>query len=199
MSPSDVREAVLRALQSIYQPTAIDDLVMVLALQAGLVLTEEAVAELAAADRADFAAGVERPSWICPSLEYENGEAANEFLTRSDWPMGARVVRDVLSETQELWLLRQLSALAVSLAERREVHPPAQMLRLRERIGDLAIHLPPDRLAEKLADRSDVMWVHYELAEDCYGELERQERVAQQHVIAGLEQLALPERFFGVG
>ncbi|MCR6487217.1 hypothetical protein M8542_30750 [Amycolatopsis sp. OK19-0408] len=191
--------AVHRALNGLYLPTAADDLAMVMALDANIVVEEAALAELATADHAGFSAGIERPSWICPALEYENGEPNAEFLTRSDWPMRARVVREVLSESQELWLLRQFCGLALSLAERRNDLPVAHIDRLHERIGDLSVHLPADRLAEKWAEREvpDGLSVYLELAEDRHGELVREERVAQEHAIAALEALPLPARYFG--
>jgi hypothetical protein len=44
--------------------------------------------------------------WICPVLEHPDGKPADEFFTRSDWPLRARIVWGVLSEAQELSLLR---------------------------------------------------------------------------------------------
>jgi hypothetical protein len=192
-----VRDAVLGALNLVYQPVAADDLALVVALTEGLEVSEASLTELAAADRAAFLAGADRPVWICPALEYADGRPADEFLTRSDQPMAARVVRDVLSESQELWLLKQFCDLALSFVERRVEVPR----RLGERIDDLSIHLPADRLAEKRADRDrpDDLGVYCELAEDRFGELVREERVAQGHVIGALERLAPFERYFGVG
>ncbi|WAL67699.1 hypothetical protein ORV05_07950 [Amycolatopsis cynarae] len=200
MNPEDLRGAALGALHGLYLPTATDDLAMIMALGASLVVAPEALAELASADHADFLAGVERPSWICPALEYEGGRPNDEFLTRSDWPMRARVVREVLSESQELLLLKRFCDLAISLAERRETRPSASLDRLHERIDDLSIHLPSDRLAEKKAEREppDDLSVHRELAEDRHGELVREERIAQAQVIAALDRLTPPERYFGV-
>ena len=191
-----VRDAVLGALDLVYQPVAADDLALVVELTEGLEVSEAALAELAAADRAAFFAGADRPVWICPALEYADGRAADEFLTRSDQPMAARVVRDVLSESQELWLLKQFCGLAQSILKRRVKVPS----RLGERIVDLSIHLPADRLAERRADgdRLDDLGVYRELAEDRFGELVTEERIAQAHVIDALERLAPPERYFGV-
>jgi hypothetical protein len=191
-----VRDAVLGALHVVYQPVAADDLALVVELTEGLEVTEASLAELAAADRAAFLAGAGRPVWICPALEYAGGRAADEFLTRSVLPMAARVVRDVLSESQELWLLNHFCGLAQSIVERRAKVPS----RLGERIVDLSIHLPSDRLAEKRADRDrpDDLGVYRELAEDRFGELVGPDQDAQAHVIEALERLALPERYFGV-
>ncbi|WAL70022.1 hypothetical protein ORV05_08545 [Amycolatopsis cynarae] len=114
--------------------------------------------------------------------------------------MRARIVREVLSESQELSLLQRFCDLAISLAERRGERPSASLDRLHERIDDLSIHLPSDRLAEKKAERErpDDLGVYRELAEDRHGELVREERIAQAHVIAALDRLTPPERYFGV-
>ena len=169
---------------------------MVLALPTGVEYDEEALTALAAADRAEFSAGAERPVWICPALEYDGGEANDEFLTRPDWPMRARVVREVLSESDELWLLKQFISLKWSAK-----YPPSRHLdRLHERIGDLSIHVPPERLAEKKADRGgryDLLELWWEIAEDRFGELVRHERIAQAGAIGKLERLPLPARLFG--
>ncbi|MEU5264131.1 hypothetical protein [Amycolatopsis sp. NPDC021455] len=198
MDPEETRKPVLDALNRFYAPMPADDLVMVLALATGVEHDEEALTALAAADRAEFSAGAERPVWICPALEYSGGEASDEFLTRSDWPMRARVVRGVLSESQELWLLKQF----VSLKWSGEYPPSRHLDRLHERIVDLSIHVPRERLAEKKADRGgryDLLELWWEIAEDRHGELVRQERIAQAGVIGELERLPLPERFFGAG
>ncbi|MEU8635689.1 hypothetical protein AB0C38_26285 [Amycolatopsis sp. NPDC048633] len=127
-------------------------------------------------------------------MEYRDGEANDEFLTRSDWPMRARVVREVLSESQELWMLKRF------LSMRFEKSPPSPHLdRLHERIHDLSVHLPPERIAEKRADREqpgepEIRW---EIAEDRHGALVGQERIAQVGAIGVLEALSLPERYFG--
>ena len=192
-----MRKTVLDALNRFYAPMLADDLVMVLALTTGVEHDEEALMALAAADRAEFSAGEERPVWICPALEYDGGEANDEFLTRSDWPMRARVVREVLSESDELWLLKQFVSLKWS-----GKYPPSRHLdRLHERIGDLSVHLPPERLAEKKADRGgryDHLEIWWEIAEDRHGELVGQERIAQAGAIGALERLPLPDRLFGV-
>ncbi|RSM45277.1 hypothetical protein DMA12_14735 [Amycolatopsis balhimycina DSM 5908] len=46
--------------------------------------------------------------------------------------------------------------------------------------------------------RYDHLEIWWELAEDRHGELVRGERIAQEHVIAALGRLTLPERYFGV-
>lgn len=194
MDSGDLRETVLSGLNRVYGPMMADDLRMILALEHGVDVEEKTLTALAAADRADFAAGVERPVWICPALEYRDGEASDEFLTRSDWPMPARVVREVLSESQELWLLKQFLSMGFT------TRPPSPHLdRLRERIQDLSVHLPPERIAEKKADRDhpDDLEIWWELAEDRHGELRRHERIAEVGAIGALEALPLPERYFG--
>ncbi|MEV6827406.1 hypothetical protein [Amycolatopsis sp. NPDC051102] len=197
MDSGDLRDTVLAALQRFWAPMLFDDLAMVLALEHDVDVDEETLAALAAADRADFAAGVERPVWLCPALEYRNGEANDEFLTRSDWPVTARVVREVLSESQELWLLKQF----LVIPDRTD--PSPQLDRLHERIQDLSIHLPPERIAEKKADpdwdeqRIDELELWWMLAEDLHGELRRHERIAEAGAIGALEALPRLERYFG--
>jgi hypothetical protein len=198
MDSDELRKIALYGLNRFYAPMMADDLAMVLSLDEGLDIGEETLTALAAADRADFASGVERPVWICPALEYRDGEASGEFLTRSDWPMPARVVRELLSESQELWLLKQF------LSMRFKTRPPSPHLdRLRERIQDLSVHLPPERIAEKKADRDqpadhpDDLEIWWEIAEDRHAELRRHEQIAEVGVIGALEALPLPERYFG--
>jgi hypothetical protein len=199
MDPDGLRNTVLAALQGFWAPMLLDDLAMVLALEHGVDVGEQTLSALAAADRADFAAGAERPVWLCPALEYRTGEANDEFLTRSDWPVTARVVREVLSESQELWLLKQF----LSIGGRT---PSPHLDRLNERIQDLSIHLPPERIAEKkadpdadpgLVDESDDLDIRWMVAEDLHTELRRHEDIAEAGAIAALEALPRPERYFG--
>jgi hypothetical protein len=201
MHPDETRRAVLGALNLIYAPLMADDLVMVTQLAEGVALGEDDLVELAEADRRDFFSGCERPVWICPAIEYAGGAANDEFFTRSDWRLRERVVRDVLSESQELWLLWQFCNLLVTFLEKR-LPGNAAAVRLRERIGDLSVHLPASRLAERRARRGEQatsLHTYIELAEDMYGELVSQERVAQRDAIEALERLPLPARHFGVG
>ncbi|MFJ1760468.1 hypothetical protein ACIOD2_09140 [Amycolatopsis sp. NPDC088138] len=187
-----VRDAVLRALHAAWSPVAADDLAMVVSLVGGPAAGEATLAELAAEDRAAYFAGEERPVWICPALEYPNGEPNDEFFTRSDWPSRGRTVREVLSETQELWLLRVFCGFAMGA----DPIPP----RLAERIDDLTIHLPAGRLAEHAAGRGETVpsfEAHREVAADRFGVLVGQERVAHQHVYEALDALPEAERLFG--
>ncbi|MDT7796594.1 MAG: hypothetical protein QOI78_27 [Actinomycetota bacterium] len=96
---------------------AVDDLAMVVSLTGGPSVSEATLAEPAAEDRAAYFAGEERPLWICPALESSNGEPNDEFFTRSDWPSRNRTVREVLSETQELWLPRRFCDFAMGEAQ----------------------------------------------------------------------------------
>jgi len=196
----EARAAVLGALNLIYAPLLADDLAMVTQLAEGIELGEDILVELAEADRRDFSSEGERPVWICPAIEYADGEANDEFFTRSDWPMQARVVRDVLSEGQELWLLWRFCSLLITVIERR-LPSNAAVVRLRERIGDLSIHLPKSRLAERRAERgepTDSLASYCELAEDLYGERVRYERDVERDPVAALERLSWPEQYFGV-
>ncbi|MFB9689378.1 hypothetical protein [Amycolatopsis plumensis] len=195
MDSGELRGAVLDALQGFWAPMLLDDLAMVLALEHGVDVDEETLSALAAADHADFAAGVERPVWLCPALEYRDGEANDEFLTRSDWPVTARVVREVLSESQELWLLKQFLSIDCRT-------PSPHLDRLNERIHDLSVHLPPERIAEKKADpdwdeETDDLELWWMLAEDLHGELRRHEKIAEAGAIGALEALPRSERYFG--
>lgn len=199
MIPDEARVAVLGALNLIYAPLPADDLAMVTQLAGGVELGEDVLVEVAEADRRDFSSEGERPVWICPAIEYADGEANDEFFTRSDWSLRERVVCDVLSEGQELWLLWRFCILLTTVIERR-LPSNAAVARLRERIGDLSIHLPKSRLAEWRAERgerTDSLGSYCELAEDLYGERVRYERDVQRDAIAALERLSLPERYFG--
>lgn len=196
MNPDGARAAVLSALNRLYLPIAADDLALVTRLVEGVEVGEADLDALAQADRASFRSGDESPVWICPALEYPAGKANDEFFTRSDWPLRARIVRGVLSESQELFLLRHFCDLAISAA----ADEPLVAL-LRERIEDLTIHLSESQIAERRAEHResvDDLEIYRELAEDLHGELIRQERVAQRDAIEALEQLTLPARYFGV-
>ncbi|OXM68538.1 hypothetical protein [Amycolatopsis vastitatis] len=200
MNSDETRVAVLGALNLIYSPLMADDLAMVAQVAEGVELGEDDLVELAEADRRDFFSGSERPVWICPAIEYAGGAANDEFFTRSDWAVRERVVRDVLSESQEIWLLWRFGSLMETFIEKR-LPKNAAVVRLQERIDDLSIHLPESRLAERRSERGEQtnsLATCYELAEDMYGELVSQERVAQRDAIEVLERLPLPTRYFGV-
>ena len=200
MISDEARVAVLGALNLIYAPLLADDLAMVTQLAEGVELGEDVLVELAEADRRDFFSEGERPVWICPAIEYADGKENDEFFTRSDWSMRERVVRDVLSEGQELWLLWRFCSLLITVIERRSVSNAA-VARLKQRIGDLSIHLPKSRLAERRAergDRADSLASYCELAEDLYGERIRYERDAQRDAVTALERVSLAEQYFGV-
>jgi hypothetical protein len=187
-----VRHAVLRALHRVCAPMAADDLAMVVSLTGGPSVSEATLAELAGEDRAAYFAGESRPLWICPALEYPHGEPNDEFFTRSDWPIRNRTVRDVLSETQELWLLRRFCDFAM-----REAPVPT---RLAERIDDLTIHLPAARVAEHVAERGETVAgreVYREVAEDRHGVLVGPDRGPHHHVHEALDALPEAERLFG--
>jgi hypothetical protein len=196
MNSDEPRVAVLRTLNLIYSPLMADDLAMVAQVAEGVELSEDDLVELARADRRDFFSGSERPVWICPAVDYAGGAPNDEFFTRSDWSLRERVVRDVLSESQEIWLLWQFCNLMVTFIEKR-LPNNAAVVRLQERIDDLSIHLPESRLAKRRAERgeeSNTLATYYELAENMYGELVPQERVAQHDAIEALEQIPLSAR-----
>lgn len=196
MNPDETRAAVLSALNQLYLPIEADDLSLVSRLTKGVEVDEADLVDLAEADRASFRAGDERPVWICPALEYPDGKANEEFFTRSDWPMQARVVRGIRSKAQELFLLRHFCDLAMSA----DADEPWVAL-LRERIDDLTVHFSESRLAERRAERGgsvDDLEFYREFAEDLHGELVREERVTRREAIEALEQLPLPTRYFGL-
>jgi hypothetical protein len=200
MNSDEPRVAVLSALNLIYSPLMADDLAMVARVAEGVEFSEDDLVELAEADRRDFFSRSERPVWICPAVEYAGGAPNDEFFTRSDWSLRERVVRDVLSESQEIWLLWQFCNLMMTFIEKR-LPNNAAVVRLQERIDDLSIHLPESRLAKRRAERGEETnssVTYCELAEDMYGELVSQERVAQRDAIEALERLPLPARYFGV-
>jgi hypothetical protein len=98
-------------------------------------LSEEEVTGIAGQDFRDFSSGTGRDVWICPALECLGGSANHDYLTRSDWPTRARIVEDMLSEAQEVMLLRNLCDIALIAIERGQEGP--QLRRLTSRIDDL--------------------------------------------------------------
>jgi hypothetical protein len=198
--PSDeTRRGVLSVLDQLYLPAELDDVALCARVDSGLEVDAGALAELAAADREEFLSGIERAVWICPALEYSDGQPNDEFITRSDWPLRARLVEGILSETQELMLLRQLCDIAIVAAER-GIRSAEDYARLIARIEDLTIQLPTARLREMRARRTipmDDISLYRELAEDLYSERVKEERAVKQHAVAALEHLSIAEKYFG--
>jgi hypothetical protein len=195
----DARSAVLRVLHRLFMPVAADDLATCAHASVGLDLDEESLTALIAEDRAAYFAGAERAAWICPALEYPDGSENDEFVTRSDWQVRARIVDGALSEAQELLLLRRLCDIAASAVEKGAAGGDSYG-RLRERIDDLTVHLPEAQLADMRRRRTiptDDLILYRELAEDLYGERVTAERAAQRDAVEALEQLSPAEKYFG--
>jgi hypothetical protein len=198
MEPQEIRSTVLDLLSRLYVPVAADDLSLCAEVTAGLRVPEETVADLARRDFEDFSGGPERDIWICPALDYPGGSANCNYLTRSDWSARSRLVEGVLSEAQELMLLRNLCDMAAIAVEQGD--PSQALRRLMDRIDDLAIHIPELAVEEMRSRRtvptSDVL-LYREIAEDLYGPLIRIARKRQREVVDTIDRLPLPERYFG--
>jgi hypothetical protein len=199
MISEETRSTVLGLLNRLYVPVTSDDLALCLRLVSGVELSTELLEELAAKDHDEFDASLDRAVWICPALEFPSGAANPEFFTRSDWPTRTRVVHDVLSVGQELMLLRQFCDIAMSAVER-GVEGAAGLELLLERIDDLAIHLPGQKVEEMRTRRElqdDNLTLYRELAEDLYGDTIKSERQPQRGMVSATEKLALAEKYFG--
>ena len=141
MDPQRIRTKVLDILSQLYVPVSPDDVSLCAEVGTGVNLSEEKVTCIARQDFQGFSSGTGRDIWICPALEYPNGSASHDYLTRSDWPTRTRIVEGVLSEAQEIMLLRNLCDIALVAspppAATREPAsartPRASRLRLRRR------------------------------------------------------------------
>lgn len=198
MQPEEIRSTVLDLLSLLYAPVAADDLSVCAEVSVGVRVPEEAIADLARRDFEDFSAGMERDVWICPALDYPDGSANYDYLTRSNWSARSRLVEGVLSEAQELLLLRNLCDMAAIATEKGTTGQ--ELRRLMDRIDELAIHIPESAVEERRSRRtvptSDVL-LYREIAEDLYGPVVRVERKRQHAVAETIDRLPLPERYFG--
>lgn len=198
MYQPQIRSTVLDILSQLYVPVAPDDVSLCAEAGAGMPISGETIAGLAGQDFHEFSRGADRDAWICPALEYPDGSANHDYLTRSDWPTRTRIVEDVLSEAQELALLRNLCDIALIAMERGKEGPALR--RLISRIGDLTIHIPASTLEERRSRRtvptSDIE-LYREIAEDLYGPMVRAQRKKQDGVASSIDRLPLPERYFG--
>jgi hypothetical protein len=196
--PQQIRTTALDILSQLYVPVAPDDVSLCAEVGAGMRLSEETVAGLARQDFQEFSSGTDRDIWICPALEYPNGSANHDYLTRSDWPIRTRIVESVLSEAQELMLLRNLCDIALIAVERGEEGPALR--RLASRIDDLTIHIPASAIEERRSRRTvptGDMELYREIAEDLYGPMVRAQRKKQDGVASSIDGLPLSERYFG--
>jgi hypothetical protein len=198
MEPRQIRTIVLQILSQLYVAVAPDDVSLCAEVVTGSHLSEKTVAGIARQDLQEFSNGTGRDIWICPALEYPNGSANHEYLTRSDWPIRARIVEGVQSEAQELALLRVLCDMA-AVAEGRGGESPA-LSRLMSRIDDLAIHIPASAIEKARSRRtvpaSDII-LYREIAEDLYGPIIRAQRKKHEAVVSSIDKRPLPERYFG--
>jgi hypothetical protein len=199
VTPEEARPALLALLNRLYVPTTVDDLVLCGSVVGTAGISSDLVEEVAASDLEEFLAGVERPAWVCPALDYPGGLSNEEFLTRSDWPLRTRVVPSFLSEGQELMLLRQLCDIAMSALEK-GFSDRADVRALLERIDDLTIHVP-EQLAEETSARrglqDDHLTLYRELAEDLYGDVIEKDRRDQSALVAEFSELPDRVKFFG--
>lgn len=195
--PGETRDIALRLLKRIYTPISAGDLA-ICARATGQALDEAAVEDLLTRDHEDYGNGTDRPVWLCPAIDYPDGLPNVEFLTRSDWPLRTRIVQGVLSEVQELMLLRQFCDIAL-IAVHSDSESPAGA-QLIERIDDLTIHLPSSKLEEmrgrRTVDTSDLV-LFRELAEDLYGEKIAEIREEQRDFVNMLEMRPVDEKYFG--
>lgn len=198
MHPQRIRTTVLDILSQLYVPASPDDVSLCAEVGAGVRLSEEKVTCIARQDFQEFSSGTGRDIWICPALEYPNGSASHDYLTRSDWPTRTRIVDGALSEAQEIMLLRNLCDIALIAMERGQ--GSLELRRLTSRIDDLTIHIPSSAIEERRSRRtvptSDIELIR-EIAEDLYGPMIRAQRKRQESIVSSIDELPLPERYFG--
>jgi hypothetical protein len=198
MEPEEIRSTVLDVLSGLYVPVSADSLSLCAEVAVRVHVPEETIADLARRDFEDFSAGMERDVWICPALDYPDGSANYNYLTRSNWSARSRLVEGALSEAQELMLLRNLcdtAAVAMGKGATRQ-----ELRRLMDRVDELAILIPGSAVEEMRSRRTvptrDVL-LYREIAEDLYGPVVRVERKRQHVVVETIDGLPLPERYFG--
>lgn len=198
MEYGDIRSRVLRHLASLYVPVTADDLSLYAHAVDKVIVSAEQLTELAYRDRTAFLSGVKYDSWICPALEFPDGTADYDYLTSSSWPVRSRLVDGGLSEAQELMLLRHLCDI-ISVAEESGVMGEGYD-RLVDRINDLTIHIPGERLAD-MRDRRTVptsdFIIYREIAEDMYGPLARTARLEQRAAVERIQSRPDFEKYFG--
>jgi hypothetical protein len=111
-------------------------------------------------------------------IDVESGEVSDEFVSLSELPTFYRLFERVLSEYQEISLLRGFCdyyARAVELGG-----PPDVVAEIYSRIEDLSINLPGNLVRERAArSGTPIDWLEVirNVAEDIYGDVERRERV----------------------
>jgi hypothetical protein len=198
MEQEEIRSTVLDLLSGLYVPVAADDLSLCAEVAVGVHVPSETIADLARRDFEDFSVGTVRDVWICPALDYPDGSADYNYLTRSNWSARSRLIEGGLSEAQELMLLRNLCDTAAIAMEKGATGQ--ELRRLMDRIDELAIHIPESAVEEMRSRRtvptSDVL-LYREIAEDLYGPVVRVERKRQHAVVETIDGLPLPERYFG--
>lgn len=195
---NDLRTRVAGVLARVYVPLTADDVALCLRT-AGLRPVGSDIAGLPEAELERFRRGESQEEWICPALNGENGTAEEEFMTLSSWSLRSRIVFDVLSEAQELMLLRRFSDLALSVVEKDG--SGGDLAPMLERIDDLTVHL--DEPALRRYRQGEPLYAKLvacsEAAEDAYPTASRTEKAARDAAATRISRFELPETLFGVG
>jgi len=207
---SGTRSVVLDALDRLACPAAHEDLAAYLQVFQGIKVTRHDFEALVRGEAEAYASGEQRDPWVCPAILEWNGFPADySLLTRSDWPLGERVVTAFSEVGRQLRLLGELTSLAVIALETRR--PGAELLveQVRTRGGLL---LPEAIIEARFADtirafreqgtilsEDDLKRLrldkYRELAEDTYGAFRNQE--VREQVAGRLAQAAVEIQLFG--
>lgn len=188
------RNLVAGLLGRIYVPLTPDDILVCLRAMGEASVDEAYLDDLLQRERSDYLSGLSRSAWICPALEPDSGHACDEFITRSDWVMRSRLVFDVLSDSQEIYLLRGFCDLAISIQEQNDKSSDQESLL--ERIEDLAVHLSVRDIGEKVREGGNAYLLHAyrELAEDAYPLAYRAVKAQYEAAVEGILSLGERER-----
>ncbi|MEY9849866.1 hypothetical protein [Streptacidiphilus sp. MAP5-3] len=195
---NDQRTLVAGLLARIYVPLTSDDAVLCLQATGAQSIEAGEVEDLLVADLESFQRGDSQTQWICPALSGDGGTPEDEYITLSGWPLRSRIVFGVLSEAQELMLLRQFCDLAISALEGGRLD--GELGPMVERIEGLTIHF--DEAGSQRYRKAEGLYGKLaacrEVAEDAYPAAMRREKAARDAAVGLISQLGSEEILFGV-
>jgi hypothetical protein len=207
----ELRDSILDALEQFYCPLTHQDIVAYVQVFHGIEISRNDVETLIHEERQSYDAGGTQPVWICPAiLNYAGFAADDSLLTRSDWPLTARVVAAAGSEAiRRVWLTKRLCDLATialeqarpgaeALVDAAAVHAELLLSQgiLRARLyllNEEAAAVPP--FSELDWDVRLQFWA--ESAEDAHGDLANVDRAAREECADALGRMSPSVQLFG--